>query len=397
MSTTLKIILIALLIIAALLVMFIIYSSMDPPEEPEPAPPQGGGIILPPIPEPEEGEREDDSSYIYVSEGSGEYVFYRGKLELPVQGSTGWAATNLVVRSEARSSSERVISLSPGDAFVIFEEVGDWWYVILPNEVSGWVEISRCFINLPDVIPSIIYNISNAVSSEFRSSGVDLPGITHNNLYSAYSFNERLGRSEYIVPGLYSLAHALFAVQQLALSNGETLIVYEVYRPSDTQRRVAAALNRLMNRNDPEFNEFVYRAITDSPWSVGNFISQGRSNHQLGAAIDSTIGIVEERELLRTGDFAYHRVKYYSRLTEPSPIHDLSPRAVLPDRNSASAIHIDNNIWGMKSYFEVMGFTSIASEWWHFNHTASVRSGSSVGIAGNFFTPTIYSIPPFIR
>jgi len=98
MSTTLKIILIALLIIAALLVMFIIYSSMDPPEVPEPDDlPQGGGIIIPPIPEPEDGEREDDSSYIYVSEGSGEYVFYRGKLELPVQGSTGWAATNLVV------------------------------------------------------------------------------------------------------------------------------------------------------------------------------------------------------------------------------------------------------------------------------------------------------------
>ena len=397
MNDTLKIILIALLIIAALLVMFIIYSSMDPPEVPEPGPAHSGGIILPPVTEPEESESENEPNYIYVSEGSGEYVFYRGKLELPVQGSTGWAATNLVVRSEARSSSDRISNLSPGDAFVIFDEVGDWWYVILPNEVSGWVEINKCFINLPDVLPSIIYNITNAVSSEFRSSGVDLPDITHNNLYSAYSYNERLERSEYIVPGLYSLAQSLFAVQQLALSNGETLIIYEVYRPMDTQRRVAAALNRLLNRSDSEFNEFVYRAITDSPWSVGNFISQGRSNHQLGAAIDSSIGIVEEREILRTGDFSYHNIKYYSRLTEPSPIHDLSPRAVLPDRNSSSAIHIDNNIWGMKSYFEVMGFTALASEWWHFNHTASVRAGSSAGITGNFFTPSVYSIPPFIR
>jgi len=357
---------------------------------------------IPPDEDPEQSGGEDvnggedvrEPDYIYSD--NGEHLFYRGRLELPVVGATGWVAAGHMLRSEPGASSERVMRLTPGDAFVIYEESGDWWRVILPNEVSGWAEINRCFINLPDVIPSIVYNISNAVSSEFRSSGFDLPGITHNNLYSAYSFNERLGRGEFIVPGSYTLATALFAVQQLALSNDETLIVYEVFRPMETQRAVASALNRLMNRNDADFNEIVYRAIADSQFSVSNFISQGRSNHQMGAAIDVTIGIVDEREIIRTGDYSFHRVKFHTRVTEPSPMHELSPLAVLPRRDSQDATDIYDGIWRMRSYFEQMGFRPIASEWWHFNHSASVTSGTSANITGNFFTPSIYSIPPFI-
>jgi D-alanyl-D-alanine dipeptidase len=395
-SDTLRGILLALLVLAALLVMYIVFTDNDSTGI-ETNPGREGNTGLPEDDDPEpnggEGERGPD----YIHDESGEHMFYRGRLELPVAGATGWAAASLVMRNEPRTSADRVISLVPGDAFVIFEESGDWWNVILPNEVSGWVEINKCFINLPDVIPSIVYNISNAVSSEFRSSGFDLPGITHNNLYPAYSFNERLGRGEFIVPGSFALARALFAVQQIALSNGETLIVYEVFRPMETQRAVASALNRLMNRNDELYNDIVYRAISRSQFSVGNFISQGRSNHQLGAAIDVTIGIVDEREIIRSGDYSFHRVKFHSRVMEPSPMHELSPLAVLPGRDSQAAEGIYDGIWRMKSYFEQMGFTPIASEWWHFNHTASVRSGSSAGIAGNFNTPSIYSIPPFIN
>jgi len=397
-NDTLRGILLALLVLAALLVMLIIFTNNDSPViNTNPGNNNNNSTDLHSDDDPEQngGEREDGPDYIY--DESGEHMFYRGRLELPVAGATGWAAANLVMRSEPRASSDNVINLVPGDAFVIFEETDDWWNVILPNELSGWVEINKCFINLPDVIPSIVYNVSNAVSSEFRSSGFDLPGITQNNLYPAYSFNERLGRGEFIVPGSYALARALFAVQQIALSNDETLIVYEVFRPMETQRAVAGALNRLMNRNDDDFNEVVYRAIADSQFSVGNFISQGRSNHQLGAAIDVTIGIVDEREIIRSGDYSFHRVKFHSRVEEPSPMHELSPLAVLPGRDSQAATGIYDGIWRMRSYFEQMGFTPIPSEWWHFNHTASVRSGSSAGITGNFLTPSIYSIPPFIN
>ncbi|MDR2569213.1 MAG: hypothetical protein LBD23_02805 [Oscillospiraceae bacterium] len=392
MSNTLKSIVIAVLLLAALIILLITFTNNEYPDL-NPVQENGGTVITPPEDEPDNNNKEDEPGNFI--DDPDDHVFYKGRLELPVLGATGWVAARLTLRAEARATSSRLMDLVPGEVFTIFDEVDNWWYVILPNEVSGWVEINKCFINLPDVIPSIVYNISNAVSSEFRSSGFDLPGITQNSLYTAYSHNGRLERGEFIVPGTYNLATALFAIQQLALNNGETLIIYEVFRPIEAQRAVAAALNRMLNRNDSEYNEVASRAIRDSQWSVGSFISQGRSNHQLGAAIDVTIGIVEEIEFIQTGEYSHRRIKYYNRVDEPSPMHELSPKAVLPKANTPEGAGIDERIWRMKSYFETTGFTALPSEWWHFNHTTSVSNGISQNITGNFFTPLVYSIPPF--
>ena len=320
---------------------------------------------------------------------SAEHVFYwehGGHLELPIKGATGWAATNIVLRAEANTSSNNVMNLTPGYAFTILDESGSWWYVRLPNGTAGWVESNRCFINFPDILPSIVYNITNASSSVFRSSGFDLPGITGLQLYSAQSYNPRLGRDEFIVPGMYSLARSLFNVQQTALSNNETIIVYEIYRPRITQRAVAAALNQLLAEN-----EVARRAISDSSWSVGNFISQGLSNHQRGAAIDASIGNVNETEIAQSGDYSYVSVSRYTLIHAHSAMHELSPLSVRTGGNSSEAAP---GIGNMQRYFTSAGFRPLSSEWWHFDHNASLSNAVSIG---EFFTETIYSEPPFIN
>ncbi|MCL2355999.1 MAG: SH3 domain-containing protein [Defluviitaleaceae bacterium] len=321
-----------------------------------------------------------------------EHVFYwesGGTLELPVIGATGWAATNVVLRAEPNNSSASRASLSPGDGFTITDgSVEGWWEVRLPSGTEGWVETRRCFINLPDVLPSIIYNVTNARSSRFTSSYVPLPGVWGRQLYEAHSFNERLGRYEYHVPGMYSLAHALFRVQQSALDNGETLVIYEVFRPRSTQRLVADSLNTLVREDF-----YVANAFTGA-WSVGNFISQGRSNHQLGGAVDAAMGLVHRQEIIRTGDYSFVR-NSASSIHGTSSMHELSPEAVLPsNRNSAAGRDVHEVIWNMRDYFVREGFRPLSSEWWHFDHTASISAAASAGIAGEFYTPAIYSVPP---
>ena len=37
-------------------------------------------------------------------------------------------------------------------------------------------------INLPDIIPSIIYDDTNSYSSLFKSSGIDIPNVTGKKL-----------------------------------------------------------------------------------------------------------------------------------------------------------------------------------------------------------------------
>jgi len=355
-----------------------------------------------PVTHPEE---EDPDEPGQVSEDRITHNFFDGNLELPVIGASGWAAVRLTLRSDASASSENILTLDAGDVFTILDEIEGWWMVRLPDRTVGWVDTRMCFINLPDVLPSIVYDIQNSYSSQFRSSGYLLPGITLHRLYYANSedsdisvntrFPEDNYRTPFIVPGMYTMAQALHVVQQMALSNNETLIIYEAFRPRETQRAVAASLNRVLDINDPEFISAVYRAITDSQWSVGDFISQGRSNHQLGAAVDTSIGIVRKKEIFKTGDYSYYRITEHDKVWEPSPIHELSPRAVLPSRNSSAAENIDENIWNMRSYFERAGFRPLSSEWWHFNHSLSISTGSSVGINGGFMTPDIFSEEPY--
>jgi len=91
------------------------------------------------------------------------------------------------------TGSETISELEAGTAFEVLEEVGDWWYVRTATE-SGWVQHLYCFINLPDVVPSIIYDNTNTYASKFTSSGKTIPGITGEALYDGKAYNMRLGK-----------------------------------------------------------------------------------------------------------------------------------------------------------------------------------------------------------
>src|SRR5690606_3756850 len=99
------------------------------------------------------------------------------------------------------------------------------------GEFAGWLQHKYCFINLPDIIPSIIYDNTNTYASKFASSGFEIPGISDQALYSGKTYNERLAKDEYIMPVLYSMAPKIYMAQQLALLEGNALKIYESFRP----------------------------------------------------------------------------------------------------------------------------------------------------------------------
>ncbi len=86
-------------------------------------------------------------------------------------------------------------------------------------------------VNLPDLIPSIQYNITNNTKSLFTSSGHTIPNVTGQVLYESRDMNDRLGKEEYIVPVLYSMAGKIMNAQKAALADGNTLVIYEGFRP----------------------------------------------------------------------------------------------------------------------------------------------------------------------
>lgn len=295
-----------------------------------------------------------------------------GLLELPVQGATGYAVTGISLYAEASAESTALADLPAGTPFTILEESGSWWQV-QAGEQTGWVQHDYCLINLPDVIPSLVYRDTNSEASLFRASGYEIPGVTGRALYDARSYNERFGQEMDNMAVLYATAKKLADVQARALADGYTLVLYEGFRPYDTQVTVANALEALAAEN-----ETVRVGIATEPWSIGWFIAAGVSNHQQGYAVDVSLARVTATAAETCGPYAYTRVTGYEELAMPTAMHELSAAAASlaepvasrdPDawRQADPAPAMTEGALLLQSYCTAAGLTPLASEWWHFN------------------------------
>lgn len=301
-----------------------------------------------------------------------EPLLYEGDLELPVNGATGYASVLMDLKATADAGSETISELEAGTAFEVLEEVGDWWYVRTATE-SGWVQHLYCFINLPDVIPSIIYDNTNTYASKFVSSGKTIPGITGEALYDAKAYNMRLGKVSDIVPVLYSMSKKIHLAQQAALEEGNTLVIYEGYRPFFAQKLTVDALTTLAAA-DPE----VMAGINTHPWDTNWFIATSISNHQMGYAIDVTLAKITEQQEIVIGDYTATAITGYTEYTMPTTIHELSMASATftgPVKSSSPTAWLQATLANtmneaailLQRYCTDAGLTPLASEWWHFN------------------------------
>jgi D-alanyl-D-alanine dipeptidase len=325
------------------------------------------------------------------------HIWHDVIFELPIDGATGFSSIPLEVYTEADKNSGIVLTLAVGRGFTILNEQENWWHIRI-DEAVGFVCHATCFINLPDVLPSIIYKITNAQESVMRSAGIEIPNITGEALYEAMQYNPRFGRDEFTVPVLYSTAQKLAAAQKAALAEGYSIIVYEAFRPRETQLRVSENLRSLVGSN---------REVSDAlaGWEIRSFIASSVSNHQRGGAIDASLASVLSQESGKSGEFSFIRITEYEEHAMPSPIHELSARSIIfkqyVDTSSDTAwrtAELANTATEgaklLQNYLTDAGFTPIASEWWHFNDLPSLRLIKHHGASGEFDMPSNFSVPP---
>lgn len=333
------------------------------------------------------------------SEPAPENIRYieQGELELPIVGATGYTLINTSLWPGPAEEGDAVV-LPPGSSFSVQEESGEWWRVA-GDGYTGWVKWAKCMVNLPDVIPSIVYDDTNAYSSVFLSTGKEIPGITGAKLYDARGQNERLGREEYIMPVLYAMSKRICAAQQAALAEGNTLVIIEAFRPMGTQRGVVQAVSELA-----AVNEEVNTALNSPPWGISWFIATGVSNHQQGYAVDLTLARVDASEAAACGPYEYTRVTAHNRYDMQTPIHELSPAAASMAgpidprsgewRNVAPAAGMNDNAFLLQRYMTDAGMTPLASEWWHFNDYLALDEEVAAQGTGEFTTSVCHSFVP---
>ena len=278
----------------------------------------------------------------------------------------------------------------PGIAFVILEENGGWWRVSRGGE-TGWIEHRYCMINLPDVIPSIIYDDASAYSSRFVSSGKPIPGVTGEALYHSLAYNIRLDRQEFVMPLLYSAARNVCAAQRRALAEGNCLVIYQAYRSYDTQTAVAEALARLAGA-DPE----VQAGLSTPPWSMDWFISTGFFNHHQGYALDAGMVKVYGAETRYAGAWPYLRMTEYAQYQMPTAVHELSLAAASTVSPGSSQLSQTMNgpAIALREYFTASGLSPLDSEWWHFSDAAAMRQSSANPGDGRYEVTECLSCPP---
>lgn len=242
-------------------------------------------------------------------------------------------------------------------------------------------------VNLPDVIPSIIYNDSNSVSALYRSSGEKLSGVTGKKLYNAYYYNERFDKNQFVMPVLWPMVKKIQAAQNEALSNNETLVIYETYRPYDVQMNISKSLSKTM-----ENSNIVKSHIEDGVWGKSWFIAVKLSNHQRGIAMDVSLAKITSSETKKVGKYSYRAITGYKEFDMPSKMHELSNQAVTFETpvssKSATAwknvslsckMQKSNGALKLQKYCTNAGLSPLASEWWHFNDLDCVVPEGSSG------------------
>lgn len=283
--------------------------------------------------------------------------------------------------------------LEAGTAFLILKEEGDWWYITLEQDgksIFGYIEHRYCMINLPDVIPSIIYNDTNSYSSLFRSVGKEIPQVTGQAFYSSI-YNDRLGKTEFVMPMLYAAARDVCAAQHKALFEGNCLVIYQTFRPMETQRRVLSALSQLADIDDE-----VQMGVSAPPWNIDWFISTGVSNHQRGYALDVSMVKAYKVEEKNIGGYSFLETVECEDYDMPTEMHELSRAAASTMSPTSSELSETMNqpAIALRGYFIESGFSPLASEWWHFNHdNAGLMTEDNPSIGWYYLTECLGQVP----
>ena len=280
--------------------------------------------------------------YIYL-DSNGVAQDKIGDFSATLYGALAWANQDLNIRAKATQNSKKIGKVAAGDKMTILssENSSTKYIKIKYNNQVGYVYSNFIYINLPDVIPDMIYNISNADKSIYKTSGKSIPNVTGVNLYGfSKKYNKKIGKTTYYAPLLYPVAKQLQKAYNTALSQGYNLKIYDTYRPYDVSVKINKEFKSLYNSNKSVKNGIDYDN-DGAYWGTGWFLANSISLHNRGVAID--LALTDSRG---------------NELGAQTPMHTLDTRSVRKYNNSAANT--------LSKIMTSVGFETLDSEWWHF-------------------------------
>ena len=292
---------------------------------------------------------------------------------------TIWANQDLPVYASAQKTEE-LGKIKAGSAWCVVEEL-DGVFGIYYGGQTAYVDSNLCFINLPEYMADMCsYNITNSYASLYLMHEFEIPQVS--NVITAGYENVQLGKEEFLVPLLYPTAKRLAEAARVAKEKGYRLKIYDAFRPQVATKEIYDLTYSILDTPIPElpFTDkktieelnlpapkkqvdpvtgveveipLTYREVMIvPPYNLDYFVAEGTSKHNYGIALDLTL------EKLSNG----------AEMEMQTSIHDLSHYSAR-DKNNKTANTLS-------SIMKKAGFTTLVSEWWHFNDLDSKKNFS---------------------
>ncbi len=280
--------------------------------------------------------------YIYLNK-NGVAQKKMGVFSVTLYGATAWANQSLSMRSKATKNSSHIGTVPTGGKMKIISSMNSntKYIKVSYKGKKGYVYSNNIYINLPDVMPDAVYEISNASGSIYKSSGKNIPGITGKNLYGqTKKYNKKIGKKAYYVPLLFPVAKQLQKAYDKARSEGYNLKIYDTYRPYSVSKRVNSSFRSLYNSNKKVRNKVNYDK-NGNYWGPTWFLANNVSRHNRGTALDLTLTNSNNKEL-----------------KAQTPMHTLDTRSLRKYNNKTAK--------KLSRIMTSVGFETLESEWWHF-------------------------------
>lgn len=265
-----------------------------------------------------------------------------GDFSVTIYGAQGWVTAQLNIRQQANGTSTILGTIPESGRVTILDTDTNGFIKVKYNNITGYISTSYLFINLPDVMPYVVYEISNANASIFKTAGYSIPNVTGKNLYGyTKQYNSKIGKTTYYAPLLYPVAKKFQKAFNTAWSAGYTFKVYDTYRPRPVEELVSKNYSSLYNSNSAVKKAVDYDA-QGNYWGWGWFMTTtGTSRHCQGIALDLALADKNGNEL-----------------SAQTAMHTLDTRSLRKYNNA--------NANKLSSYMTGVGFSTLSSEWWHF-------------------------------
>ncbi len=204
-----------------------------------------------------------------------------------------------------------------------------WWAVEYGSDSCGWIDSTYVAVNMQEYEPRITYDIKNASTSIYQSSGVPL---NMGNLYN----------SKYKPLGTYMFAQKIKKAADLAAEEGVHLVVNDAYRPKGVTDKLYNTFSNLYNSNETVKKGVRVDFPNGKGFYLGDFVATGVSTHNTACAVDIT----------------------FSGANMPSAMHELSVAAAFKVDKVTKTTNAD--ALKLNRIMEGAGLTNLLTEWWHY-------------------------------